>query len=355
LRIVVPACTIAATPERLIAARAGRSKLKEGAMHRSHLLRLALLAAVLLLGLTPAQAQLGEQPIRTVYPFAAGGSGDALARLVAERMHAALNRPVIVENRTGAAGRLGVQAVKAAAPDGSTLLLTPIGPMSVFQHVYPSLGYDPFADFEPVTELGKFEFGIAVAARVPVHTLKDLVAWTKANPREGNYGSPAAGSLPHFLGVMFGRAAGLDLRHVSYRGSAAVLADLVAGQIPMVVTVTVDLIEMHREGRIRTLATSDKERSTDLPEVPTFREQGFDLEATGWYGIFAPARTPPALIARYNKVLVDALATPEVKNKLLAFGMTPTGTTPAQFAAIQKADSDKWAPAVKASGFTPEQ
>lgn len=317
-----------------------------------------LLAALTVLGAVlsmPARAQLGEQPIRIVFPFAAGGSGDALARLLGEHLRLALGQPVIVENRAGAQGRLGVQAVKGAAPDGKTLLLTPVAPMSVYAHVYKSLAYDPIADFEPVGQVATFDFALAVGPQVPAKTVRELVDWVKANPTQGSYGTPAAGTLPHFFAVSFAKAAGLDLRHVGYRGSAAALTDLVAGQIPIVVTTTSDLLEMHRAGRIRVLATSDKQRSPFLPELPTFREAGYAIEGTGWYGVYAPARTPAAVVAPITRALAEAVRKPEVKERLLAFGLQPTGTSGAELAAIQKADSDLWAPAVRASGFTPEQ
>lgn len=315
---------------------------------------LAAAAAVALVS-SSVRAQLAEQPVRIVFPFAPGGSGDALARLMAERIRIALNRPVIVENRTGAAGRIGVQAVKAAPPDGSTLLLSPIAPMAVYQHVYKSLPYDPIADFQPLSQLGTFDFGVAVTPQLPARSLKELVDWTKVNPVQANYGSPAAGALPHFLGVMFARAAGIDLRHITYRGSAAALADLVAGQIPIVFTTVSDLVELDKAGRIRVLATSDRKRSPSLPEVPTFRESGYDLQATGWYGMFAPAGTPGDVVERLNKAIVAAVHAPDVRERLSALGLQPTGTSVADFATIQKADSELWAPAVKASGFTPEQ
>jgi tripartite-type tricarboxylate transporter receptor subunit TctC len=312
-------------------------------------------ATAVVLASCPVRAQLAEQPVRIVFPFAPGGSGDALARLMAERIRVALNRPVIVENRTGAAGRIGVQAVKAAPPDGNTLLLSPIAPMAVYQHVYKSLPYDPIADFQPLSQLGTFDFGVAVTPRLPARSLKELVDWTRGNPVQANYGSPAAGALPHFLGVMFARAAGIDLRHVTYRGSAAALADLVAGQIPIVFTTVSDLVELNKAGRIRVLATSDRKRSPSLPEVPTFRESGYALQATGWYGMFAPAGTPGDVVERLNKAIVAAVHASEVRERLSALGLQPTGTSVADFATIQKADSELWAPAVKASGFTPEQ
>ena len=322
-------------------------------MNRRYLL-VGMLALAALIP-APARAQLGEQPIRIVFPFAAGGSGDALARLLGEELRMALNQPVIVENRAGAQGRLGVQAVKAAAPDGKTLLLTPVAPMSVYGHVYKALLYDPVADFQPVSQVATFDFALAIGPQVPAKTIKELVEWLKANPAQGSYGTPAAGTLPHFFAVSFAKAAGLDLRHVGYRGSAAALTDLVAGQIPIVVTTTSDLLEMHKAGRISVLATSDKQRSPFLPDTPTFKETGYAIEGTGWYGVYVPAKTPAAVVEPLTRALAAAVRKPEVAERLRAFGLQPTGTSAAELAAIQAADSERWAPAVKASGFTPEQ
>jgi len=326
-------------------------------MHRRGLLRLAaaLLLAPAALHSSPAGAQLGGEPTRIIFPFAAGGSGDALARLMAEHLRVALDQPVIVENRVGAQGRIGVQAVKAAAADGKTLLLIPVAPMSVYQHVYKTLAYDPIGDFQPVAQVATFDFGLAVGPQVPAKTLKELVDWVKANPAQGSYGTPAAGTLPHFFAVSFARTAGLDLRHVGYRGSAGALTDLVAGQVPIVVTTTSDLLEQHKAQRIRVLATSDTQRSPFLPDVPTFREAGYDIQGRGWYGVFVPAKTASDVVERLNKAIVAAVQTPAVKERLLAFGLLPTGTSAAELGRIQKADSELWAPAVKASGFTPEQ
>jgi tripartite-type tricarboxylate transporter receptor subunit TctC len=315
----------------------------------------ALAIVVVSLFAAPLHAQVGEQPIRIIFPFAPGGSGDTVARLIANKMSDALKRPVIIENRTGADGRIGVRAVKDAAPDGDTLLLTPIAPMAIYQHVYAHLDYDPINDFAPLSELGTFDFGIAVGPQLNVKTLKDLVDWAKANPSDANYAIPGTGTLPHFLGTMFGRIAGIDLRAVPYHGSAAGLTDLVAGHIPIEITTTADLVQMAEAGRIRVLATSNARRSPFLPNVPTLREAGYNLIATGWYGMFAPAKTPPDVIARLNKVIVDAVRAPDVEHRFLAFGLQPTGTSAAAFADIQKDDSEKWAPAVKASGFKPEE
>lgn len=313
-------------------------------MQRRSLIGLILAALV---GVPAAQAQ---EPIRLIFPFAAGGSGDSIVRLLADKMRASLGRTVIVENRTGGAGRIGVMAVKHAPADGNTLLFTPIAPVAIYQHVYKALDYDPLTDFRAVAQIGTFDFGVAVGPKGP-QSLKDLVARAKANPEQANYGIPAIGTLPHFLGVMFGRAAGIDLRPVPYRGSAPALADLIGGQLPILVTTTSDLAEMHKDGRIRMLATSGATRSPFVPDVPTFREAGYELEAAGWYGMFVPAKTPNDAVARLNKAIVAAVNAPDVKERLLTVGIEPTGTSAAEFARIQKADSEFWAQAVKASGF----
>ncbi len=322
-------------------------------MHRRQFLQLALPAIVGLLSI-PASAQV-EQPIRIVYPFAAGGSGDALARMIGDKMGAALGRSVVVENRTGGAGRIGVTAVKNAPPDGSTLLITPIAPMAVYQHVYKSLDYDPINDFAAVSQLATYDFGLAVGPQIPAHSLKELVAWVKADAARAAFGTPSTGDLTHFLGVLFGRAAGLDLRHVAYRGSAAALPDLIAGHIPMVFTTISDLVEMHKAKSVRILASSGEERSQFTPDVRTFREAGYDIEGSGWYGAFATAKTPAATVQRFSAIMAAAVRAPEINERLRAFGLRPTGTSAAELAAIQRADSERWASTVKASGFTPDE
>lgn len=313
---------------------------------------LAALIALLVMGGSPAGAQ---EATRLIFPFAAGGSGDALARILADGLQKATGTPAIVDNRSGAQGRIGVMAVKQAPPDGKTLLLTPIAPLAVYQHVYKALAYDPIADFQPIGQVATFDFAIAVGPMAPVTSVKDLVAWVKQNPEKGSYGTPAAGTLPHFFAVSFGKAAGIDLRHVGYRGSAAALTDLLAGQIPIMVTTTSDLLEQHKAGRIRVLATSDAQRSPFLPDVPTFKEAGYDITGVGWYGVFAPAGTPRETVDRLSKVLAETVSRADVKERLLSFGLQPTGTDAETLAAIQKRDSALWEPAVKGSGYTPEQ
>ena len=314
-----------------------------------------VLSALAVLALTPAASQTRSAPLKIIYPFAGGGSGDALTRLIAEQLGARLDRVVIVEPRAGAAGRLGVTAAKAADADGNTLLVTPIAPMVVYPSVYPALDYDPVRDFTPVSQLATFEFGISIGPHVPANNLTELVAWLKANPAQANFGTPGAGTLPHFFGMMFARAAGVSLQHVPYKGGTNALTDMMGGQIPIVFLSTNELAELHKAKRLRVLATSNTQRSLFLPEVPTFKEGGFDLEGTGWWGIFAPAKTPPEAVARISAAIVEALAREDIKEKVGRLGLQPTGTGPQEFARIQRDDIARWAPAVKASGFTPEQ
>ncbi|MDX2201410.1 MAG: Bug family tripartite tricarboxylate transporter substrate binding protein [Hyphomicrobiaceae bacterium] len=313
------------------------------------------MAGVLALAVSCGAAAAQGDTTRIIFPFAAGGSGDALARILADQLQKATGKAAIVDNRAGAQGRLGVAAVKTAAPDGRTLLLTPIAPVAIYQHVYKNLSYDPIADLTPVSQVTTFDFAMAVGPQVKVSTVKELVEWAKKNPEQGSYGTPAAGTLPHFFAVSFGKAAGIELRHVGYRGSAVALTDLLAGQIPIMVTTTSDLIEQHKAGRIRVLATSDAKRSQFLPDVPTFREAGYAIEGVGWYGVFAPAGTPKETVAKISRIMADAVKLPEVRERLLGFALNPTGTTPEELAAIQKRDSALWEPAVKASGYSPEQ
>lgn len=318
-------------------------------------MRMIPLAFAILFGLTtPMAAQTADVPIRIVLPYPAGGVGDTAARMIAESMRAQFNRPVMVESKPGAAGRLGVQFVKDAPADGSVLLFTPIAPMALFPHVYENLPYDPMRDFQPISQVGTFDLGVAVGADVPAKNLNELVGWLKRRPDHAAYGTPAAGSLPHFFAVLFARQAGLDLRHVAYKGNPQAITDLIGGHLPLFFTSTQDLIEPHQAGRIRVLATSGAARSPVMPDVPTFTESGYDIRGEGWYGIYAPAATPAPQILRLNKAVRDAIAKPEFGKRMATFAVQPTGTSPEEFARIQKSDSDLWGPVVKASGFKPE-
>jgi tripartite-type tricarboxylate transporter receptor subunit TctC len=318
------------------------------------MIRIALAAALGLLAADPGNAQGSESTIRIVFPYSAGGVGDMAARMIADTMRTRLNRAVIVENKPGAAGRLGVQSVKDAPADGTVLLFTPIAPMALFPHVYDNLGYDPARDFQPISQVGTFDLGVAVGANVPAKDLKELVEWLKSHPDQAAYGTPAAGSLPHFFAVLFSRHTGIDLRHVAYKGNPQAITDLIGGHLPMHFTSTQDLVGAHRAGRIRVLATSGRARSTALPEVPTFVESGYDIHGEGWHGIYAPAKTPADVVAQLNRAVVEAVRMDEFSKRLTPLGVHPTGTSAEEFSRIQKSDSDLWGPVVKASGFKPE-
>jgi tripartite-type tricarboxylate transporter receptor subunit TctC len=322
---------------------------REDALHRRQVIFGLLLAAAF----APAELACAQSnnTIRIIFPYAAGGSGDATIRLIADKMQASLNQPVVVENRTGGAGRIGVSAVKNAAPDGLTLLYTPFAAVTIYPFVYRTLDYDPFTDLRPLAQLCTFDFGLAVGPDLPAKTPKELVAWLKANPDKAQFGSPGAGALPHFFGLMFGKAAGVEMTHIAYKGGSPAIADLLGGQIPMVSSTASEFLDLHMAGKLRVIATSDVERSPGFPDVPTFKESGIDIVGTSWYAMFAPAKTPDDVVARLNKAIVDAVSAPDVRERLIGFGLNPTGTSPAALGAIQKADAAKWAPVVKASGF----
>jgi tripartite-type tricarboxylate transporter receptor subunit TctC len=300
----------------------------------------------------PAAAQEGT--IRIVLGFPAGASSDLLTRLLADHMRAALGQAVIVENRTGAGGQIANEAVKSAAPDGHTLLMTPVATMSIYPHSYARLRYDPFKDFEPIAHLADFQLALGVSAKVQAGTLAEYVALVKKDSKAGYYASAAPGSIPHFFGVMFARTAGIEMTHVPYKGTAQVLQALAAGEIAAATTLAADIGALARAGKARILATTGAARSPAFPDVPTFRESGYDIEGTGWYGLFAPAATPAATVARLSAAAIDAMRAPAVRSRLENLGVEPTGLGPRELAAVMKRDYERWGPVIKASGFKAE-
>ncbi len=300
-----------------------------------------------------AMAQTTARTIKIIYPFAAGNSGDGLARILADRLGTRLATSAIVENRAGASGRIGIKAVIAADPDGATLLLGPMGPMALHPIAYSNLDFDPLKDLAPISQIATFDLAIAVGPGSPATTLAGLVDWIKANPDKANYGTPGLGGLPHFFAVMFSGAAGIKLSNVPYRGSAAVVNDLVSGQLPIAVVPASDNIELHKSGRTRILATSGPSRSPFVDGVPTFKEAGFAISGEGWYGLFAPVKTPSETIERLSTAVQAILRDRSTRDRVAGIGLVPTGTTAQELRRIQKADQDLWAPAIRASGFKP--
>lgn len=310
--------------------------------------------AVVLPGSARAQDRI-DKPVRILVGFAPGGTADIIARAVADKMGPANGQPVIVENRPGAIGRIAADAVKAAAPDGTTLMVMPIGPMAVVPHVYKDITYDPIRDFTPVALGATFQFALAAGPASGAKTWSEFAAWAKANPGKAAYATSGAGSLPHFFGVLLGRGIGVEMVHVPYKGSAAYLNDLVGGQVPAAIDAIADLTELHRAGKVKVLASSGAKRSTALPDVPTFGELGVaGVEAMGWFGFFAPARTPKPIVDALNAAINKALTSPDVAERLSKLGMDPATGSPEMFAKVVADDYAKWGPIVKASGFKPD-
>ncbi len=306
------------------------------------------LALATLASLGTAHAQTG--PIKLLVGFPAGGSVDATARAVADKLAAALGTTVVVETKPGAGGRIAAEALKNAPADGNTVLISPLAPMVIAPLVFKKLAYNTDSDFVPVAHLARFHLAIATAGDGPHKNLKDLVAFYKANPAKANFGTSAAGSQLHFLGVMLGQAIGAPLTHVPYQGGAPLNTDIIGGQIAAGID-TMPL-ELHKAGKMRMLAVSGAERSTLAPDVPTFKEQGYaGVVGEGWMGAFMHASTPPAVVARLSEALAAAARLPDVKPRLEAAGLEPTGLKAAEFAAVLAADKARWKPVVEASGF----
>ncbi|MDM0021132.1 tripartite tricarboxylate transporter substrate-binding protein [Variovorax saccharolyticus] len=312
-----------------------------------------LLAAVLSAGVAPgASAQVAEgSPARILLAFE-GGSARGVAMHLAERMREPLKRPVIVEEKPGAGGRVGALALKNATPDGTTVAMLPIAVPVLSPMTFKDVQYDPMHDFAPISQIGSYRFAFAVSSNHPARSFPEFVAWLKTHPTQAFYGSPAAGSLPHFLGVLVAKAIDIDLTQVAYKGFGPMSVDLMGGTVPAGISSVADLIELHRAGRVRILATSGTRRESQLPEVPTFVEQGYPtVQASGWVGFFAPAKTPRAVINEWSAALLAAIRAPDTRQKLIDLGLDTTGTTPEELSAIMADDIARWAPIVKASGF----
>ena len=312
--------------------------------------RLLLLCAALAAAGGPAFAQ--DRTVKFLVGFPAGASLDTMTRLVADKMRISLGQPVVVENRPGAAGQIAMSAVKAAPPDGLTLVMTPLVTVVTAPHVQ-DLPYDAFADFAPVAHAADFLFAFGMGPATPAKDLREYVALVKQDARYGNYASAATGSLPHFFSLLFAERAGLKMNHIGYKGTAQAMIDLLGGQIAAFMGTVSDVGPQHKAGKVRAVATSGAQRSRHLPDVPTFKELGYDIEGAGWYAAYAPAKTPKDVVDRLSTAIIEALKSPDVREKLDNLGMEPTGFGPAELARIHRADYDKWGPVIRASGFKP--
>lgn len=299
-----------------------------------------------------AQVQAQSQSVKLLVGFAAGGSVDLTARALADALKDSLGRTVIVENRPGAAGRLVLEAVKQAQPDGDTLMLVPHGPMTLFPWIHRNLRYDPNKDFTPVGRVCVVDYALTTGPATPAKTIGEYLQWARDPKNKASFGSPGAGTIPHFIGQGFTQRTQTDIVHVPYKGSALTMVDLMGGNVSLGVSPLADAIEHHRNGKVRILATTGSQRSTSLKDVPTLKEVGIDLVVDGWYGVYAPAGLPEPQLQALSKALASAVMKQEeffLKNAMRAAPLRPEA-----LAQLQRTEMAQWEPWVKASGFRAE-
>jgi len=296
---------------------------------------------------------LGESgPLtKIIFPFAAGGGGDALCRILAQHVGQLLDRTVIVENRTGGDGLIGIKSVKNASPDGATILVTTGPTMYLLPMVETEPSFDLNKDFVPVSLLARFEFGVVAGPAVDAKDFKQFVVWLKANPSKATFGVPSNGTIPHFTGSKLEQVLGIPMTRVAYRGSAPIINDLIGGHLPFGIVTIADAIPQHRGGGVKILAVSSAARSPFLPEVPTLKENGIDLVADGWYGMWLPAGSSQEFARKLSAAVTTSLAKPEVREKVLAIGLIPVGTNPDGLTQELAANTALWQPIVKATGY----
>ena len=310
---------------------------------------LSLTGAVALAGL----CVLAHAQHRIIVNYPPGGGLDATARMIAEKISENTGRAYVVENRAGAAGTIGAAALKGAPADGSILLFAPDSNISVYPHTVKKPAYVPLSDFVGIAHGGNYRIALAVGASVPAKDLRELVAWTKAQSAPAGYGTAGAGTNLHFFATLLTQATGANMNHIPYRGTAPALTDLVAGHVPAAVLPMGSMLSHGRSGKIRFLAQTGDDRSASLPDVPSFKELGYPMLAvSGWYGLFAPIGTPPDVINRFNDVVVKTMRTPEARERMRTFELDIREMPAAEFQATVKADTERWGPVIRSSGFT---
>lgn len=308
--------------------------------------RRALLAAAAAL---PGAAVAQDRPLRVVVPFAPGGSSDVLARLLQPGLQSALGQTVVVDNRPGAGSLLGAEAVARSPADGTTVLLADL-PFAIVPAVQERMPYDPVADFAPVTQLASAPLILFVNAAVPARDAAEFAGLARARPDRFSYGSGGIGAASHLLGELFQRATGAGLVHVPYRGGGPAVLDAASGQVQAGFVTLASAVPQVQSGQLRALGVGGPARLAALPEVPTFAEQGIDLPAEHWWGILAPARTPPAAIARLAGAFTGAMQAPGLASRLEALALLPRTTGPGPFATLLHQELDRWGTAVRAAG-----
>jgi tripartite-type tricarboxylate transporter receptor subunit TctC len=303
-------------------------------------------------GLLPTAHAQSDKTLKVLVGFPPGGSIDIVSRVLAEKMKDDLKVNIVIENRAGAGGRVAADLLKASPADGSVVMITPIVVPVLAPLVFSKLNYNPATDFAPVGHVCNFNFALSVPASLPVKNVAEFVTWLKANPQKANFGSPAPGSLPHFFGEMLSREAKADMVHVPFAGGSALMNALMGGQVSAGIDVVLEALEAHKAGKVRILAISGDKRSAVLPDVPTFKESGFpSIVASGWFAMYAPAKTPAASIEAINRALNKALTHPEVLDRFGKLALEAGGGSAADLTKLEQASTARWAPVVKATGF----
>ena len=306
--------------------------------------RAAVLLAVLA-SLVPAAAgaaELGSKPLRIVVPFAAGGTADVLARVLAEKMRGRFPQGVLVENRTGAGGNVGAEGVFRSEADGHTVLLSSPGPISVNQSLYPKLGFEP-DKWVPATVIAEVPNALVIGPKLPAKTAQDFVAHVKAHPGQVSYASQGNGTTSHLTAKLFETAAGVEMIHVPYRGDTPAMTDLSAGQVDAFFTNVSAAMALYKAGKVRILAVADGRRAASLPDVPTFAEIGLPrMQAVTWYAVVAPPGTPQEVVKGLNEALVAAIGQPDVRQRFVDLGLSPVGSTPDQAARFIRGETARW-------------
>jgi len=311
-------------------------------------IRQPLLAACVLCAAAATAADYPTRPIRIVVAYTPAGATDILARAIGQKMTESWGQSVIIENRPGAAGNIGTELAAKATPDGYTLIMGTAGTHGINPNLYRKLGWDPIKSFEPISLVAMVPNIMVVNNVLPVKSVKELIAYAKANPGKLNYGSPGVGSTAHLSMELFKSMTGADLNHIPYKGSAGVLADLMGGQIAVTMDNIPPYLPQVKAGKIRALAVSPARRSPAAPDLPTVAEAGVPgYESGAWFGLLAPAHTPKAIVDKLSAETARILKLPDVAERLSALGAEPVGSTPAEFAALIKAENAKWAKVIK--------
>ena len=327
-------------------------------MHRFPISRRGILSAGLAASMLPASRiafASGLPQARIVIGFPPGGMPDTISRRISEYLSTRHAGAVTVDNRAGAGGQIAIQSLKGTPADGSVILLSPGSMLSIYPHTYKKLAYDPVADLTPVAQIGSAIPALAVGPQVPasVTDVRSFVQWVKANPALASYGSPAPGSMLHFAGLMFAKEGGFELQHVPYRGTQPALLDLMAGRLPAVISTQGEFLTQRKAGNLRVLGVASAKRTAALPDVVTFAEQGFpSVVAADYIGFYLPAGAPKAVVDSLHANLQAAVATAPLKRALEDTGIEPIFSTPEQLGQLVRSELARWAPIVKASGFT---